>query len=118
MRQQWADFGTMQASSLFFFTYCFIEALATRPRPKGKPKPDLVTDMFYWLISPTIRVLSRIGVVLLLLWPAALIGIEIGPTFLHGYGPISRQPRWLLAIELLVLMDFSTYWSHRAFHHF
>jgi sterol desaturase/sphingolipid hydroxylase (fatty acid hydroxylase superfamily) len=33
-----------------------------------------------------------------------------------GYGPISRQPLWLQAIEIYVLVDFCAYWMHRLFH--
>ena len=33
-----------------------------------------------------------------------------------GFGPLSRQPIWLQAIEVFALADFIGYWSHRLFH--
>lgn len=114
--EQWADFGSMQFTVTIFFTFSFIEALTTTPRPPPKPPPELVTDMFYWMLIPTVRVVSRIASVLLLLLPAALLGVEVGPTLLHGFGPVAMQPTWLIGVELLLLIDLSSYWTHRAFH--
>jgi sterol desaturase/sphingolipid hydroxylase (fatty acid hydroxylase superfamily) len=34
----------------------------------------------------------------------------------HGFGPVARQPHWLIVVELIVLMDLITYWAHRSFH--
>jgi sterol desaturase/sphingolipid hydroxylase (fatty acid hydroxylase superfamily) len=33
-----------------------------------------------------------------------------------GYGPLSRQPLWLQAVQIYVLVDFIAYWTHRLFH--
>jgi sterol desaturase/sphingolipid hydroxylase (fatty acid hydroxylase superfamily) len=35
---------------------------------------------------------------------------------LDGFGPLARQPTVLIIVELVVLMDFATYWAHRSFH--
>lgn len=33
-----------------------------------------------------------------------------------GFGPPSRQPTWLQAVEVYLLVDFCGYWIHRLFH--
>ena len=32
-----------------------------------------------------------------------------------GYGPLSKQPIWLQAVQIYVLVDFISYWTHRLF---
>jgi sterol desaturase/sphingolipid hydroxylase (fatty acid hydroxylase superfamily) len=33
-----------------------------------------------------------------------------------GFGPVMQQPRWLMLIELFLLVDLMSYLSHRASH--
>lgn len=33
-----------------------------------------------------------------------------------GFGPLSRQPLWLQAVEIYVVFDFIGYWTQRLFH--
>jgi sterol desaturase/sphingolipid hydroxylase (fatty acid hydroxylase superfamily) len=33
-----------------------------------------------------------------------------------GYGPLSRQPIWLQVIQIYLLVDLASYWTHRLFH--
>lgn len=101
---------------VIFFGLCGLEAALARFRLPPKPTPDLVVDMFYWLLSPLMRVLSRIMLAALLLVLAIGLGQRLGPGLYDGFGPLARQPLWLCTIELLLLMDLSSYWSHRLFH--
>lgn len=47
---------------------------------------------------------------LLLGWPIDKASIEA------GHGPVGAQPRWLQALEMVVLFDLIGYWTHRLFH--
>ena len=105
----------MQASALGFFWLYSMELLARRKRP-GKLPPELFTDMFYWLFMPQVRVVSRILAILLIVPIGLLFGQQIDPRLLQGYGPVARQPTWLIVIELILLMDLLTYCIHRVFH--
>jgi sterol desaturase/sphingolipid hydroxylase (fatty acid hydroxylase superfamily) len=119
IRANAADFWWLQlwATGVFFF-FCMVEGLLARPRPPLKPPPDVVTDMVYWLLSPTIRVLVRMVSGALLVGLPLVLGMESAPDVMQGFGPVAAQPRWLIFIELVFLMDMVTYWTHRAFHRF
>ena len=41
---------------------------------------------------------------------------EVRASMYHGCGPVLNQPRWLQALEIYLLVDFSGYWIHRLFH--
>jgi sterol desaturase/sphingolipid hydroxylase (fatty acid hydroxylase superfamily) len=72
--------------------------------------------MFYWVMMPQVRVFSRMVAITLVLSLAFLFGIDHDAAYLEGFGPIARQPKVLLIVELLLLMDLATYWTHRLFH--
>jgi sterol desaturase/sphingolipid hydroxylase (fatty acid hydroxylase superfamily) len=116
VRVETADFTTLQLRAFgMFFGLCALEGLLTGRR-SAKPPPELVSDMFYWLLSPLMRVVSRVTTVLVLVAFALLLRREVGPGLFDGFGPLARQPLWLATIELLLLMDLVSYWSHRLFH--
>lgn len=78
-------------------------------------------DLAYWFFTPlATRAATRAAAIAGLIIAALALGLPLErPTFeamLQGHGPISRQPVWLQAIELIVLLDFLGYWMHRAFH--
>jgi sterol desaturase/sphingolipid hydroxylase (fatty acid hydroxylase superfamily) len=111
------DFDRLQFMATgTFFSLCIVEGLLTRPRLSPRPTPDLVADMFYWLTIPTVRIISRFVIGALLVLIALPLGLTIGPTLFDGFGPLARQPKWLIAVEGLMLMDLSAYWGHRLFH--
>ncbi|HET6340160.1 MAG TPA: sterol desaturase family protein [Polyangiales bacterium] len=103
-------------STTMFFGLCFVAGLITRTPVTAKPPADRVTDMYYWLLAPAVRMLARVIVAGLLFATATLLGREISPALFKGFGPVAQQPSWLLAIELLMVMDLSSYWTHRLFH--
>lgn len=119
VRAHSGDFWVLQAwATGVFFSLCMVEGLLARPRPPLKPTRDVVTDMVYWLLSPTMRVLMRMVSAGLLLGIPLLLGMQSAPNVMQGFGPVAAQPGWLIFIELVLLMDMVTYWTHRAFHRF
>jgi sterol desaturase/sphingolipid hydroxylase (fatty acid hydroxylase superfamily) len=103
-------------STTMFFGLCFIAGLISRTPITAKPPADRITDMYYWLMAPTVRMLSRVVVAVLLIAGATILGREVSPALFQGFGPIPKQPSWLIAIEILMMMDLSSYWTHRLFH--
>ena len=75
-------------------------------------------DLAYWLFTPLVTgAISRGGTIIAVVILAVLLGWKIDKdTIAAGFGPIAAQPKWLQAIELLVLLDFIAYWMHRLFH--
>ena len=78
------------------------------------------TDVVYWfftilLTKPFARVLLILPLTVLLLDEVTSLDVVKMKAY-AGYGPISRQPLWLQAIEIYVLVDFCAYWMHRLFH--
>jgi sterol desaturase/sphingolipid hydroxylase (fatty acid hydroxylase superfamily) len=114
-QHQLEDFWSLQLSSVAFFWLCAINMLVTR-RWSLKLAPDQVTDMFYWLLMPQVRVISRMVAVVVVLGLALAFGVQLDAARFDGFGPVARQPKALIIVELFVLMDFATYWSHRMFH--
>lgn len=75
-------------------------------------------DLVYWLFTPLVtRAVTRFVVGALLVIAVAVLakGATV-QSLMAGHGPIGRQPKWLQAIELLLLMDLVGYWTHRWFH--
>jgi sterol desaturase/sphingolipid hydroxylase (fatty acid hydroxylase superfamily) len=79
-----------------------------------------LTDVAYFftttlLTKPLVRLLFIVPLTLLVLAkvasPAQLRAGAYG-----GFGPLSRQPDWLQAVQIYVLIDFCGYWTHRLFH--
>ena len=106
--------GTMGA----FVSMCVLQVwLARRQGQKrGTPPPELKADFFWWLINPVGRVLSRFFIVGVVMLTMLLIGKEFHPNIFEGFGPVIEQPRWLMLVELFVLTDLTSYWSHRLCH--
>jgi len=89
---------------------------------RGKPllRRGGLLDAGYWLFTPLVtRALTRTALVL----PAAVL-VAIGVVSVSdlkagaydGFGPLSVQPQWLQAIEMLIIADLVAYWTHRLFH--
>jgi sterol desaturase/sphingolipid hydroxylase (fatty acid hydroxylase superfamily) len=114
---QWGDYLRLQVLAVVvFFSLCGTEGMLVR-RATRKPPPELVADMFYWLLIPSVRVLSRLIALVLLVGCALALGMQVSEDSLYGgFGPLARQPTWLIVIELLMFMDLIWYWTHRLFH--
>lgn len=105
-------------SAIFFV----IERIAGRGRNRVQPifRSGWLTDVVYWF---TTILLTKPFVRLMLVLPLGLLivaGITSADTLRSGgytgFGPVSRQPLWLQAIEVYLLVDFCGYWTHRLFH--
>jgi sterol desaturase/sphingolipid hydroxylase (fatty acid hydroxylase superfamily) len=105
-------------SAIFFV----IERIAGRGRNREQPvfRQGWLTDVVYWF---TTILLTKPFVRLMLILPLGLlivVGITSADTLRSGsytgFGPASRQPLWLQAIEVYLLVDFCGYWTHRLFH--
>jgi sterol desaturase/sphingolipid hydroxylase (fatty acid hydroxylase superfamily) len=90
--------------------------------PANREQPLLrrgfLLDVAYWLFTPIVtRAISRVGVILVIVLLAVLLGWSLDAhTIAAGFGPVGAQPKWLQAIEMIVLIDFIAYWTHRLFH--
>lgn len=100
--------------------FLVIERLPGRARSQRVFRAGWFTDVVYWFVTVLItKPLVRAMIIV----PAALL-IVAGVTspealkqgVYHGFGPVARQPIWLQAIEVYVLVDFIAYWIHRLFH--
>jgi sterol desaturase/sphingolipid hydroxylase (fatty acid hydroxylase superfamily) len=87
----------------------------------GRPwwrKPDIVTDICYWLFIPVITRFLRIG--MLIAGAAILFGITTVDGLIafygNGHGPLAALPLVAQMIIFLIGEDFILYWSHRLFH--
>jgi sterol desaturase/sphingolipid hydroxylase (fatty acid hydroxylase superfamily) len=82
-------------------------------------RKGLLLDAVYWFATPLLtRCITGAILALLLFAAAACIGFERIPKdlLIHGFGPLARQPLWLICPEILLLSDFMDYWTHRSFH--
>jgi sterol desaturase/sphingolipid hydroxylase (fatty acid hydroxylase superfamily) len=110
--------GLIVGFAVFATLFLVLERLFPGIRGQRLLRKGYRTDLMYWLFTGTVTYYVTRAAILLALVPAFLI-LGTGGTFrefLVGYGPLSRQPLWLQAIEMLVLADFCAYWAHRAFH--
>lgn len=117
LKSQMGDFWRLQLSFIGFFGNWAVEAFLLK-KPWRKLPPELVTDMFYFLFMPTVRMIGRAISVSVLVGLGVWFGLQADPEMLRGFGPLARQPRALIIAEVVVLMDFITYWAHRSFHTF
>jgi sterol desaturase/sphingolipid hydroxylase (fatty acid hydroxylase superfamily) len=75
-------------------------------------------DVVYWFLLPIVSLpCTPIALAAAIHATAATCGFEgsdVSPVV--GFGPVARQPSWLQAIEIILIMDFLDYWSHRLLH--
>ena len=108
--------------TLFSAIFFVIERIARRGRNRVQPviREGWFTDVIYWfttilITKPLVRLILILPISALLLANVTSIDIVKMGTY-SGYGPVSRQPIWLQAIQIYVLVDFCSYWTHRLFH--
>ena len=112
----WHTFPWLVGSGLVFGILSHV-----MPCNDGKPwwrKRGLVTDFWYWILSPIFTRYLRIwATVALTVWLFHISdGQKIADFYAHGHGPLSQLPLWLQAIGYLLVTDFALYWIHRGFH--
>jgi sterol desaturase/sphingolipid hydroxylase (fatty acid hydroxylase superfamily) len=103
-------------SGVFWFVERRWPALPPRPRPQG----SLRTDLIYWFVTP---IASRLAAIVAALVAAVLVAAFFGAPsgeglqrFFERETMVNRQPLWLQTLELLLLLDLTSYWGHRWFH--
>ncbi len=105
-------------SAIFYF----IERIVGQNRNRVQPviRRGWWTDVAYWfttilLTKPFVRLMLIIPFALLIFAKVTSIDVIKLGTY-SGFGPLSRQPIWLQFIEMIVIIDFTSYWNHRMFH--
>ena len=91
-------------------------------KKKGKPflRRQWFTDLCWYFFVPLVgKQVSKLVFIL----PATILigaGLAVGADFKNGtydgFGPLGAQPVWLQIIQIYVINDFFSYWSHRLFH--
>jgi sterol desaturase/sphingolipid hydroxylase (fatty acid hydroxylase superfamily) len=110
---------TLVILSIVFFV---IERIAGRGRNRVQPvfRRGWWTDVVYWfatilLTKPLVRMMLILPAGLLIL--AQVTSVDVMKLGAYaGYGPLSRQPIWLQVIQIYLLVDLASYWTHRLFH--
>ena len=103
--------------SVIFF---LIERIVGRGRKQPVLREGWGTDVVYWYTTilftkPFVRMMLILPVGVLILANVTSVDLlKVGAY--TGYGPLSRQPLWLQAIQIYLLVDFCAYWNHRWFH--
>jgi len=106
--------GVLAVLAVLFYS---LEKIFPAIRDKPILRRDALTDLIYWFFNPFVaRLFTQLAVGVVVVVVALILGRELGPRILNGFGPVARQPFWLIAVELLVLGDFLGYWTHRLFH--
>jgi sterol desaturase/sphingolipid hydroxylase (fatty acid hydroxylase superfamily) len=73
------------------------------------------TDVVYFLLGPLIQVLSRLCTGLVMIGLASLAGYPFEEVR-HGFGPVMKQPGWLILLEMALILELTAYWTHRLSH--
>ena len=108
--------GIVTGLLLLTVGFGLVEGAFPAVRRRWLTRRDLSTDLLYWFFTPLVtKTLTRTVLLVTLLPLAAAVGRKLSSDT-HGFGPLSRQPLWLQALEVLVLGDLIGYWTHRLLH--
>ncbi len=89
------------------------------PARPGQPvrRKAFAVNLVYWFFTPLFtKIATNVILALVFLGLYVALGWKLDETILDGFGPLSRQPLWLQALEMLLIADFIDYWTHRWFH--
>lgn len=108
--------GLLLLSALFFV----LERAFGNSRGKPVLRAQWGTDTLWWFFVPLVNKWFTRGAILI---PAALLVLlgvadpdHLRDRLYHGFGPLGAQPVWLQVIQIYLLVDLCSYWSHRWFH--
>jgi sterol desaturase/sphingolipid hydroxylase (fatty acid hydroxylase superfamily) len=93
-----------------------LEQMRLLPRARDASQRSLRTDLAYFALSPITETCARLLTTCGIAICAVALGRELSPELLRGFGPVLKQPRWLIVLEMLVASDFLYYWTHRLAH--
>jgi sterol desaturase/sphingolipid hydroxylase (fatty acid hydroxylase superfamily) len=113
--------GLLVGLVALFVLFGLVERFWPGVRGQRRWRRGVKTDLGWFFFDPIIsKPLAFVGVVLLVVAFAAAAGVPLNKEsirqFMNRDTVISAQPVWLQAVEMLVLLDVISYWSHRAFH--
>lgn len=75
------------------------------------------TDLAFWLLHGTFtRGLLRVATIVALVPFALLIGLELDPQVIAGFGPLATLPRAMQLVLALLVIDLLSYGFHRLHH--
>jgi len=94
-----------------------LEKLYPANRQKLFDYKGAALDRIYWFVTPIFtRTATNFVIAPILFAIYYLQGYALDASLLEGFGPLSHQPKWLQAFEVLLISDFIDYWTHRIFH--
>lgn len=103
--------------AVFFALFTVLEKLFPAIRQKPVFRQGYRLDMLYWVLAPTINALiKKAAVIAALLLVAWALDLKLDGSIKNGFGPIAQQPLGWMVLEVLVVGDFVSYWTHRIFH--
>ena len=74
-------------------------------------------DVIYWFCAALItKPIAKVSVAVALAPLLLLSGAGSFAALLKGHGPLGQQSALAQAAQMLILIDFIGYWTHRAFH--
>lgn len=86
-------------------------------RSRSLLRPQFGVDLCYWFFNPIVtKTVTGFCAAMVVFSLVALGGLNLDQLKTAGFGPVARQPMWLIAVEMLFLGDLIGYWTHRAFH--
>ncbi|TLD71802.1 sterol desaturase family protein [Phragmitibacter flavus] len=114
--------GVLVVLLIFFAIFFLIERVLGRGRNRVQPlwRRGWKTDVVYWFMTilatkPLVRLMLIVPLSILIISGVTSVDVLKLGTY-DGFGPLSRQPGWLQAIQIYLLVDFASYWIHRLFH--
>lgn len=98
--------------------FSVIEKIFPFERGQKRLRKDVYVDVIYWLGAPLLYTTIASAMVLSGFYLIFAGDMEATWQFLNdGSQWANAMPIWLQAILVLILSDFSLYWTHRLFHH-
>lgn len=95
--------------------FWLVERVARRG-PRG-PRPQRALDVAYWMLTAVVvKPATKLAVAPAVIAVALITGLRADTGLLDGFGPIAALPWAAQAALAVVLLDFTGYWLHRAFH--
>jgi sterol desaturase/sphingolipid hydroxylase (fatty acid hydroxylase superfamily) len=108
--------GIVVALLLFTVGFGLIERQSPAIRRRWRARRGRSTDLLYWFFTPLVtKAITRVALLVTFL-PLVMVWGWKFTTFSRGFGPVSRQPLWVQALEVVVLGDLIGYWTHRLLH--
>jgi sterol desaturase/sphingolipid hydroxylase (fatty acid hydroxylase superfamily) len=109
--------STLAMAAICTVLYWF-SSQACNPATPWWRNRGLLTDAWYWLITPFLA--PYIRMTLLIAFATFTLPFitqaELSNYINNGYGPLGSLPFWWQAAVYLLLSDFMLYWIHRIFH--